>query len=75
MDSKRTTTIIDTFLKHIRDRLERALFVAKAAETCSQAGNADAGIEIALQIESLVYEANTLLNAASLIRRLENESN
>jgi hypothetical protein len=50
--------------------LIKAESIARAAEACSNAGNTDKGIEIALDIEQLVYEATALLNAASLINRL-----
>jgi len=54
-------------LKEMRDRLEQAASIAKAAE----AGNVEKGIEIALDIEQLIYEVNTFLNAASLINRID----
>jgi hypothetical protein len=58
------------YLKQMRERLEQAASIAKAAETCAKAGNVEGGIEIALDIEQLIYEVNTLLNAASLIHRI-----
>jgi hypothetical protein len=57
-------------LKEMRERLEQAASIAKAAETCAEAGNVEKGIEIALDIEQLIYEVNTFLNAASLINRI-----
>jgi hypothetical protein len=36
----------------------------------SESGNTKQGIAIALDVEQLVYKANTLLNAASLINRI-----
>ena len=33
-------------------------------------GNIEKGVEIALDIEQLIYEVNTLLNAASLVNRI-----
>ncbi len=53
---------------HIRERLESATAVAKAAEACA-AGNADQAVIIVLDVEQPLYEATTFLNAASLIRR------
>jgi hypothetical protein len=44
--------------------------IAKAAEACADAGNTKQAITIALDVEQLVYEINTLLNAASLINRI-----
>jgi hypothetical protein len=54
----------------MRARLEKATGIAKAAEACADAGNVGKGIEVALDVEQLVYEANTLLNAASIINRI-----
>jgi hypothetical protein len=42
----------------------------EAAEACADTGNFNKGIEIALDVEQLLYEVNTFLNAASLIHRL-----
>jgi hypothetical protein len=52
------------------DLLEQAISIAKAAEACAESGNAAKGIEIALDLEQLIYEVNTLLNAASMINRI-----
>jgi hypothetical protein len=57
-------------LSEMRDRLDRAASIAAAAITCAEAGNIQTGVEIALDVEQLVYEATTLLNSASLIHRL-----
>jgi hypothetical protein len=56
-------------LKAIRDRLEKATAVAKAADACAEAGNPDKAVTIAQDVEQLVYEVNTFLNAASLMNR------
>jgi hypothetical protein len=60
---------IGEFLKCIRERLEEAAKIAKAAEACAQAGNPAKGVEVVLDAEQLIYEATTLLNGASLINR------
>jgi hypothetical protein len=70
MDAQTIEITIKLYLREIRARLDRAASIAKAAEACSDAGNVEKGIEIALDVEQLTYEANTLLNAASLINRL-----
>ena len=54
----------------MRARLDEAAGIAKAAETCADNGNVGKGIEIALDVEQLLYEVNTFLNAASMIYRL-----
>jgi hypothetical protein len=50
-----------------------AASIAKAANACAEAGNADKGVHVALDIEQLCYEATRLLDAASLINRLTKE--
>ncbi len=68
--SRETADIaIPTFLKCIRERLEQASSIAKAAEACALAGNPEKGVEVVLEVEQLIYEATTLLNGASLINR------
>ena len=63
-------TTIKVYLKQTRARLDQAASIAKAAEVCADAGNFGKGIEIALDVEQLLYEVNTFLNATSLIYRL-----
>jgi hypothetical protein len=60
---------IGEFLKGIRERLEQAVSIAKAAEVCAEAGNPEKGVEVVLDVEQLIYEASTLLTGASLINR------
>jgi hypothetical protein len=60
---------IADFLKCIRERLDEAAAIAKAAESCAEHGNPKKGVTIVLDVELLVYEVNTLLNAASLFNR------
>jgi hypothetical protein len=64
---------IGELLAHIRAQLENATAVAKAAEACAVAGSPDQAVTIAHDIEQPIYEANTLLNAVSLIRRIAAE--
>jgi len=63
-------TTLKVYIRQMRARLDEAAGIAKAAETCADTGNLSKGIEIALDVEQLLYEVNTLLNAASLIHRL-----
>jgi hypothetical protein len=63
-----TISIVE-FLKCIRERLDEVAAIAKAAEACAQAGNPEKGVTIMLDVEQLVYEVNTFLNAASLLSR------
>jgi hypothetical protein len=70
MDAKSLEATLKLYLKEMRERLEQAASIAKATETCGEAGNVEKGLEIALDIEQLIYEVNTFLNAASLINRI-----
>jgi hypothetical protein len=70
MDAANAETIIRDFLKDIRCRLDEATTVAKSAEACADAGNVKKAVEIALDVEQSLYEVTTLLNAASLINRI-----
>ena len=70
MDAHTVEITIKVYLKEMRERLERAVSIARAAEACADAGNVEKGIEVALDVEELVYEVNTFLNAASMFNRL-----
>ena len=70
MDAPTADASIKAFVPLMRERLQQALSIAVAAEACSAAGNHDKAIEIILDVEQLIYEVTTLLNAASLINRL-----
>jgi hypothetical protein len=70
MDRVTLETTIKVHLKEIRERLDHAASIARAAQTCADTGNVERGVEIALDVEQLIYEVNTFLNAASLINRI-----
>lgn len=55
----------------IASRLKDAHNIAAAAEACAAAGISEGAFRILFDVEQLTYEATTLLNAASLIRREE----
>jgi hypothetical protein len=65
-----TETTIKVYLRKMRERLDEAVSIAKAAEACAYTGNVSKGIEIALDVEQLLHEVNTFLNAASMLHRL-----
>jgi hypothetical protein len=69
VDAKKVA--ISEFLKGIRERLDQAASIARAAEACADAGNPGKGVEVILDVEQLLYEAATLVNGASLINRLD----
>jgi replicative DNA helicase len=70
MDATTIQITTKAYLAEISQRLDEAANIAKAAQACAEAGNTKQGIAIALDVEQLVYEVNTLLNAASLINRI-----
>jgi hypothetical protein len=70
MDAQIVEATLKMHLKEMRERLDRAAGIAKAAEACAAASNVEKAIEIALDVEQLIYEVNTFLNAASLINRI-----
>jgi hypothetical protein len=70
MDAIALDTTIKTHLSDVRARLEKGLRIAKAAETCAVSGRTRKGMEIALGLEAIVHELNTLLNAVSMTNRL-----
>ena len=59
-----------THIAEMRQRLDQATGIAKAAEACAEAGNIEKAIEVALDVEQLIYEVSTFLNAASLMNRV-----
>ena len=70
MDSTTLEITLKAYLNEMQERLDQAASIARAAKACADAGNVKKGIEIALDIEQLIYEVNTFLNAASLINRI-----
>ena len=70
MDARVVEATLKLHVREMRDRLDRAAGIAKAAEACAEAGNIENAIEIALDVEQLIYEVSTLLNAASMINRI-----
>jgi len=74
MDAQLVETPIKTYLTEIRRRLDKAAGIGRAADACAGAGFHEKGLEVALDVEQLLYEATTLLNAASLINRIGQQS-
>ena len=70
MDAQLVEATIKTYLTEIRSRLEKAAGTGRAADACAGAGFHEKGLEVGLDMEQLLYEATTLLNAASLINRI-----
>lgn len=74
MDAQVAEAAIKAYLKEIHTRLNEAAGIAKAADACAEAGDADRGVQVALDIEQLVYDVNQLLGAATMINRLSKKS-
>jgi hypothetical protein len=55
-------------VRRIVGRLQAAVGAARAAEACAEAGNADQALAMLSDVEPALYEATTLLNAASFLR-------
>jgi hypothetical protein len=55
MDAATLEAILKMHLRKMRERLDRAAGIAKAAEACAEAGNVTKAVEIALDVEQLLY--------------------
>ena len=58
MDPATLETTIKGDLKEMRERLDHAAGIARVAQTCPDTGNVEMGVEIALDVENLIYEVN-----------------
>jgi hypothetical protein len=74
MDAQLVEATIKLYLTEIRNRLDKAAGIGRAADACAGAGFHEKGLEVALDTEQILYEAATLLNAASLINRIARSS-
>jgi len=70
MDAISLDTTVKTSLALVKAKLEKGLRIATAAELCSKSGRTRKAIEVARGLEEIVSDVNTLLNAASIINRL-----
>jgi hypothetical protein len=55
-------------VRRISEHLHAAAAVASAAQAFAEAGNTDRALEMLRDLEPPLYEATTLLNAASMLR-------
>lgn len=74
MDVHLAEATIKSYLTEIRNRLDKAAGIGRAADACAGAGFHEKGLEVALDIEQLLYETTALLNAAGLIDRMARQS-
>jgi hypothetical protein len=70
MDAESAERTIKTYLTGVRNRLDKAAWIARGAGACAAAGFYEKAVEITVDIGQPLYEAATLLNAASLINRI-----
>lgn len=61
MDAQIVEATLKMHVREMRERLDRAAGIGKAAEACADAGHIEKAIEIALDVEQLIYEVNTFL--------------
>lgn len=73
MDRAATDLAITSCLTEIASRLTDAARIAKAAEACALAGSVAEGVCVSMDIEQLIYEAERLHDAASLLNRLSRD--
>jgi hypothetical protein len=70
MNAQLVEPTIKVYLTEIRMRLDKAAGIGRAGDACAGAGFHEKGLEVALDMQQLLYEAMTLLNAASLVNRI-----
>lgn len=69
MDTVEIDVITRTLLHYIRNRLDDATNIAKAAEVCAESGNIVAAVRILMSAEDPVHLADRMLQATLLLRR------
>ena len=72
MSAAQTETMftVSSGFREISGRLTEAAAIAKAAVCCAENGAEGRALKIALDLEEPLREANTLLNAVSLMQRI-----
>ena len=61
--------VVAALVTEIRSKLEEALSIAKAAESCALDGSMDRAVQILMDFEGLMHEARDLFKAALTIKR------
>lgn len=69
MDTPEIDVITRTLLHYIRNRLDDATNIAKAAEVCAEGGNIAAAVRMLMDAEDPVHLADRMLQATLLLRR------
>jgi len=70
MDRATIEPAIKLLLSEIYIKLTEAVRIAKAAEACALAGSIAEGVSLSMDIEQLIYDADRLQAAASLLNQL-----
>jgi hypothetical protein len=65
--------VVTQFTGEIASRLNKASALATAAENLNSQGLTDHAFETLLDIETLIFEATALLNAASIVNRSDRQ--
>ena len=61
---------VHDLLRHVRERVDQSVTATKTADQHEQAGDIENAVLTLLDIEPALYEATTLINAASIINRV-----
>ena len=70
MDKKAIAPVIKACFSEMQARLKQALQIAKAAEACADAGSIEEAVQVSMDIEQLIYDANRLHDATTLLGRM-----
>jgi hypothetical protein len=62
-------TVICALIAQVREKLDQATSVAKAAQSCADSGNAGHAVQILMDFEGLAHDAQDLFTAALMIKR------
>jgi hypothetical protein len=55
-------------VRRVLEQVQAAADAARTAQACAKAGDTDQALALLCDIEPLLYEVTTLLNAASMLR-------
>jgi hypothetical protein len=69
MADELNTRIVQDFTQDIASKLTEAAMVANSASELGTKGLVDRSFQTLLEIESLIFHARTLMNAAAIVRR------
>jgi len=69
MQNDITSFAVAAFLREMRERLEQALGLAEAADTCARVGQTAEGIELANKADEPIHDAEILLGMTAWLAR------